>query len=795
MRKQFSFILLLVIAFILVACNNKPSTKVPCVGNEVVNVINGGFETGDLTGWTAEGAAFDVKNVTIKETFWQENIPFGQTGNYHLYGISDGMYQDGTEIFKSELTVGTLTSSVFTLCGDGKISFKLGAARNHDNLFVEVRLKEDDKLIARQANTQFADFSGVVDPNQAINGLAYVNNYATYTLDLTDVDGVDYRGKEMYVRLVDNAAHGDFGFLNFDDLRTYYVDGVAEPQAEGSTANYQYLTRSCDGVVAASLNEIANPGFESGNLCGWEIVEGEAFHDAGVNGEATWWAEAITYNRDGNYHFGMYNEAGMGVLKSTTFTLGGAGFMTFKLGGNGGYVSIFNDADEEIARFGNSEFADINFPNVDAGMRLANMVLYKVDLTAFAALGDQLYIQITDNKTSGWGLMTFDSFDTLHMTEPAEGVEAINILPIVFANQIENGGFETGDLTGWTVLEGEAFAAAGINSEPTWWAESITYNRDGNYHFGMYNEGATGVMRSENFTLSGSGYMTFKLGGNGGYVSIHLIDGTEIARFENSEFADINFPNVDQGMRLANMVLYKVNVDQYANLGDNLYIQIVDNKTSGWGLMTFDSFVTFYETAPTEGVEAIDIRPIPVDVQPASKYEIANPGFESGTLDGWTILNGAAFDNAGVTADATWWAEQITYNRDGEYHYGMYNEGAIGTIKSTTFELGGSGFITFKLGGRGGYVSIFTAAGVEIARFANSEFANINFPHVDQGMRLMNMVQYKVDLTQFAALGDILYIQITDNQTSDFGFMSLDSFFTYHEAEPVDGVVAINILT
>lgn len=428
MKKWMGFLFLVLIGLTLQACEENTTPVVTCTGDEVVNVINGGFETGDLTGWTAEGLAFDVKSVSISETFWSENIPFGHTGNFHLYGISDGMYEDGTELFKSELLTGTLTSSTFTLCGDGMISFKLGAARNHDNLYVEVRLVDGDVLIAKQSNIQFADFSGVVDPNQAINGIAYVNNYATYMLDLTDVDGVDYRGNQMYVRLVDNAAHGDFGFMNFDDLRTYYVDGVAEPQATGSKDNYQYLVRSCDQVLPASPYEIANPGFETGNFCGWNIVEGTAFHDAGITADATWWAEQIPYNRDGNYHFGMYNEGGMGVVTSSTFTLGGSGFMTFKLGGNGGYVSIYNDQDVELARFVNSEFADINFPHVDQGMRLANMELYRVDLTDFASLGDTLYIKITDNTTSGWGIMTFDSFFTHYEVAPTEGVLALNTL-------------------------------------------------------------------------------------------------------------------------------------------------------------------------------------------------------------------------------------------------------------------------------------------------------------------------------------------------------------------------------
>ena len=579
-----------------------------CAANDVVvNVINGGFETGDLTGWTAEGDAFDDRSVTTLETFWSQEIPFGHEGNFHLFGIFDGMYEDGTIEYKSEQRTGTLTSSTFTLCGDGLISFKMGAARNTDNLYVEVRLVEDDRLIARQANTEFADFSGVVDPQQAIDGYAFVNNYADYMLDLTDVDGVDYRGHEMYVRLVDNADHADFGFMNFDDLRTYYVDGVAEPQEPGDPDDFQYITITCDDVTADSIYEIINPGFETGNLCGWDIIEGEAFAHAGVNSDATWWAEEIPYNRDGDYHFGMYNESETGIMNSSVFELGGSGYMSFLLGGNGGYISIIDaDTDEELARFTNTEFADINFPNPDEGMRLANMQQYYVDLTQFAALGDSLYIQIVDNKTSDWGVMTLDSFFTYH-TEPfTEGVEAIDQLTLVY--QVENAGFETGDLTGWTVIEGEAFADEGVNSDETWWAEEIPYNRDGDYHFGMYNEAATGIMNSSVFELGGTGYMSFLLGGNGGYISI--IDANtdeELARFVNSEFSDEGFPNPDDGMRLANMQQYHVDLTQFAALGDSLYIQIVDNKTSDWGLMTFDSFFTYHTEPYIEGVEAINI--------------------------------------------------------------------------------------------------------------------------------------------------------------------------------------------
>jgi hypothetical protein len=125
----------------------------------------------------------------------------------------------------------------------------------------------------------------------------------------------------------------------------------------------------------------------------------------------------------------------------------------------------------------------------------------------------------------------------------------------------------------------------------------------------MYNEPATGILRSSAFILGGVGQMTFKLGGNGGYIALYQADGTELARFENSAFADSHFPNVDEGMRLANMELYKVDLTGYAALGAELYIEVVDTNTSGWGVMTFDSFNTYYEVVVSEGIESINILP------------------------------------------------------------------------------------------------------------------------------------------------------------------------------------------
>lgn len=383
---------------------------------EACTLTNGGFETGDLTGWeVVEGDAFSDDNVATNKTFWDAKIPFNHEGNWHLYGL-------GFDETIKESKTGKLKSSTFKLCGDGIISMKIGAARDQEKTYVGVFLAKNDQMIAKQTNTEFSD-PGVADKSLYENGLAFTNNYVEYKLDLSQ-----YLGEEMYLMIVDEDDDGDFGFINVDDIRTYYVNGQAKPQEPGEIfeKKREYVLEA----EAASPYEIANPGFETGSLAGWTF-EGDAFDHAGVNDEETWWAEKIPYNRDGNYHFGMFNEAGTGTLTSSVFELGGSGWITFKLGGGKDvtktYISIYDvDTNTEIARYGNTEFADVNFPNIDQGMRLANMGQYRADLSKY--IGKKLYIQIVDNATADWGLMTFDSFFTYHEEVPTEGVLAKNLL-------------------------------------------------------------------------------------------------------------------------------------------------------------------------------------------------------------------------------------------------------------------------------------------------------------------------------------------------------------------------------
>ncbi|MBD3917167.1 S-layer homology domain-containing protein [Paenibacillus sp. PR3] len=557
---------------------------------------------------------------------------------------------------------------------------------------------------------------------------------------------------------------------------------------------------AADDAPAVYANTIENPGFETGDMTGWTVINGSAFSSDSVSSDTMYWAEGIPYQQEGLYHMNgwKHEETATGRVRSSTFTLGGSGWITFMLGGgrhtDQEYIEIHNaDTGEVIARYGNTEWSDANFPKVELGLRLANLVKYKADLSRY--LGQNLYIDIVDNGTSDWGLLFADSFDTYYETKPSEGIRADNLYdPGV--KEIENPGFETGDMSGWTVVEGMAFGPNSVSDETSYWNEQIPYNQEGQYHLNgwKYDEANTGILRSTTFKLSGTGWITFRMGGgkNTDLVHIDVYDANNnelVARYGNTEFADINFPNVDQGLRLANMVQYRA--DLRAFVGENLYFEIVDNATSDWGVVFADDFKTYLTSTPTDGVAAINLyHPV--------RYEPLNPGFESGSLFGWMVVAGNAFGPGSVSGDTTWWSENIPYNQEGDYHLNgwMYDEKKTGILRSSTFTLGGTGWITFKLGGGKRtdlvHVDVYNADTDElIARYGNTEFKDTNFPNIDQGMRLANMVQYKADLSKH--LDENLYLEIVDNADSDWGQIFADAFFTYQTEVPTDGVLATNL--
>ena len=279
------------------------------------------------------------------------------------------------------------------------------------------------------------------------------------------------------------------------------------------------------------------------------------------------------------------------------------------LGGGGNplecYISIIDaESGEELARYANRLFNDKGIGIINNGSNLANMVWYKADLSEF--MGRSLKIRIVDNAKNNWGLITADSFVTYYkdmMAVPAKANEAVNIKPepipdtILGENdpyQVLNGDFESGDLTGWTLVTTNGETAMGYLSEQEvfWKNADKPYNKDGRFLFtgiedvNGWMEGAWGTLTSESFIIGGCGYMTFKLGG--GYnpeCYIEIVDAstdTAIARYHNDN-ADSN-----EGR----MFLFKADLTEF--MGREVYIRVVDNASNAWGCLAVDSFITHY---------------------------------------------------------------------------------------------------------------------------------------------------------------------------------------------------------
>ena len=812
MKNRFSILFALSLGLSLVGCTSVSVERTPITRN----VVNGGFESGDLSGWTVEyGDAYNDDSVSSKKDFYFKNdkehnlISVNQTGNWYLSG-------KGFDLKHSHGRVGAIRSNNFFLDDEGYITLKLaggaltkgkGVDAAYKNVqevcYVGVYLAETEQMIARQTNDYFLEHTeDYVDANKYANEVYHTDNFCKYTIDLSE-----YKNQECYIRIVDNDTDVYYGYLSVDDIRI----GDSEPQSAGQ---YYVKTRQyVEDVDAVDEYHIKNPGFETGSLAGWTIVEGDAFSHEGVNNESTWWNENITYNRDGNYHYGHFNPSGTGILRSSTFKLGGKGFISFKLGGCADqgltYIRIMavNNGDPiELSRVSNVQYKNEQFPFIPMKMHLLNMVQYYIDLGEY--VGEALYFEIVDRNTSGddLGAMTFDSFETYYEATPYwQDKEYYRIdmtstyeREVESVYQVKNGTFETGDLTGWTAEYVNGVPLGQIESKSYWWDNaSLLFNKKGTYFYsGELHEKGTGTLTSSSFEVGGCGYMTFRMSGGRNPLSVYvsILDAStdeELLRFTNFMFNDLNTDLVGHGSYLMNMVFYKADLSSL--LGREVKIQLVDNATEAWGLLCVDSFITYYEHVEDIDSNALLNPNALAFKEVASENQVLNGTFETGDLTGWTASNEEE-PILGISRDYTWWYECFLYNKAGSFFLNGWvaGESKTGTLTSSAFLLGGSGFVTYRLGGGKNkdlcHIEFVDADTDEVlVTTYNQKFKEIVNSYYYLGypndlaydeVYAANMAEYKVDLSAY--IGRNIKIRIVDNAVDDWGLLFVDDFITYY---------------
>ena len=694
LQKLFSVLLVLSMVLGLVACSGS-SGKAEAKPAAAAELVNGDFEdisAGQWTGWTRHDAAFNFRGVVNTEKI--KGVTMEKSGEYYFAGTAGG----------NPPMRGTLTSDVFKLGGNGFITFKMGAGKNTDKVYVEFFEEGKTEPIAHVVN-------------EDCDGMFITEHLMTKVVDLSA-----YVGKNIYIVITDNDDGNDLSYINVDAFHVCTSDDEVKAAEEDHARQVAEFGEKPFEEDETS-HQIVNGGFETGDLTGWKVLEGTALTRAAIVPTSQYyWGDRAVYGEGEFYLDGSNNgaiqESLTGAIRSTKFTLGGDGYITFMMGsGNGGsYVALCDgNTDEELIKVTNEYFSDpalaltllrmymdaseyigrvvylkvvddndgskggFAFINVDdfrvsltkeevAALQveqlekiqnetytsasyndIASLLNYynnypypvalasltltayaknqvvdcgTVDLTAFvkdakAAFGEE-DVPVTITKVTFDGKETASGFDAFDMSAPGAyavtyGAEkdgktvetAFTVIAQADKNSVANGGFESGNLAGWTVLtDGWSVVdgqPAGVISATSYWNEALPYNQAGDYHLDGWNtgigEGDPWAIRSTNFVLSGSGFISVRMGGNAAAVKVFKADGTLIGYYKQTRFHDEFFPSVGQGGSWADMGTYVMDLSAY--LGEELYIELHDEKIdAGWAHGFFDEVVTFYETAP-----------------------------------------------------------------------------------------------------------------------------------------------------------------------------------------------------
>ena len=502
---------------------------------------------------------------------------------YELSTESDKLSVDGLKLTASDVTDDSDAVVILTVKYKGETKLTIS---------ITVKISSGDKPVVNKPEVvQDIDIFTLTDKNKIkIDFAQNVSNPANLTLKFTvNADG----NSEELTLDADNCYEYNFDG-NYSDEEVEVIFNVTVGSEENAlTVIYTYKLVIKD----TTAYRVVNGGFETGDLTGWTYTVADGGADFGkvINADNDF--NGNPFNKDGDYlfsgvesnpSFGVF-ETGRGTLKSSNFILKQNGWISFLMGGahnvNVGVRVRAVDGDIILAEFNNKG------KGVDGAM---DRYIYK--FTGMQSDSD-CYIEVFDDASGDWGCIAVDDFQTYFGGEKPEGKE---IIPYFVQGQIVNGDFGTGDFSGWTVQK-EGMTGGIINAD-TYWGEKLPFNNNGYFLSGFDTgiaEADSWSVRSSAFTLSGSGYISVRMGGNATALKIFKADGTLIGTYKPNHFSDANFPFEGDGEGKGSWACMRTYfIDLSGHIGEELYLELHDTGSGAWSHAFFDDVVTYYENVP-----------------------------------------------------------------------------------------------------------------------------------------------------------------------------------------------------
>jgi len=745
---------------------------------------NGGFES-NYDHWfmtSAEKAAYTVYDSPTD--IWGN--PVNATGHY-LYGFTDEAFADAN--FHSDL---------FKVGGSGIITWKMAGNCTENLQFILMQYHPEGE------DTEIARFNNWYFPESQQSGFIFWDYY--YQIDLSKYqDAYCY----LVVKDADNGGNG-FGFLNLDDIVTYYetAPDTSAMRMAGYMVQPDTDPKDFDTDVSNVPNQLVNGDFESGGE-NWYLTDEEKAAYTIYDSATDIWGNPVGAN--GNYLYGFTNEAFANAnFYSGLFKVGGTGHITWKMAGNCTEdlqleLMQYNPKgdDVEIAKFNNWYFGTA----AESGF-IFHEYFYQLDMTKYEDAYCYFTVKDRDNGAAGFGFLNLDDIvtyyesapDTSSMlqagfcvkpasadTDPKDFGSDVSNVP----NQLVNGDFESG-YDNWYLTGEEKAAYTIINSVGDIWGNPV--HATNNYIYGFANEAyANANFYSGLFKVGGSGVITWKMAGNCTENLQFILmqynpegNDREIARFNNWYYGAYG----ESGFIFRD---YYYQIDEaYAGAYCYFIVKDKDTGSSGFGFINLDDIVTYYETAPDTSSMLRAGYIVQPDTDPKDfgsdvsnvPNQLPNGGFESG-YDSWYLSDEekAAYSVINSTGDI--WGNPV--HATNHYLYGFTNEAyASADFYSSLFKVGGTGHITWKMAGNCTenlqfILMQYNPKGddTEIARFNNWYFG----AYGESGF-IFRDYYYQIDLSKYADAYCYFMVRDMDTGASGFGFLNLDDIVTYYAAAP-----------